>query len=56
MDGWEQQEQQKDMDILQRIATDALVAAKSRPLTVDEIMAVAWSAGLANDVYKEIKL
>lgn len=48
-------EYEQDMKQLERAATEALVASKSRPLTDDEIMLVAWSAGLIDNVYREIR-
>ena len=33
----------------------ALQASRTRPLTEDEAMAIAYSAGLANDLYKEFR-
>lgn len=47
-------EYERDMQQLEKAATDALVAAQTRPLTREEILTVAWSAGVANNVYKEI--
>lgn len=46
--------QQHDMEQLQKAALEALQASLVRPLTKDEAMAVAYSAGVANDFYKEI--
>ncbi len=50
-----QQEQHKDECELEKAATDALLAAKHRPLSDEEIMAVAYSAGVANNVFKELR-
>lgn len=52
---WEA-EQHRDECELQRAAKEALLAARTRPLTEEEIMAAAYCAGIANDVYREIKL
>lgn len=46
------QEMQRDLEQLEKAATEALLASKNRPLTDDEIMAVAYSAGIANNVYR----
>jgi hypothetical protein len=48
-------EQYRDECELQKAALEALQASLTRPLTQDEAMAVAYSAGLANDFYKEIR-
>ena len=47
--------QHKDECELQKAALEALQASLVRPLTKDEAMAVAYSAGLANDFYKETR-
>lgn len=55
MDDWDWQgEQQRDRDELQHAATVAALASLSRPLSEDEMMALAYSAGIANDVWKEL--
>lgn len=48
-------EYDRDMQELRKAAIDAAVAAKGRCLTEDEIMALAYSAGIAEDVYLEIR-
>lgn len=53
MDNWEA-EQQRDMDALQEAALKALEASTARPLTLDEQMALAYAAGVANEHYKRI--
>lgn len=53
---YEQDEQRRDESELQKAALDALQASLVRPLTKDEAMAVAYSAGLANTFYKELRL
>jgi hypothetical protein len=50
-DNW-QQAQQHDLEAIQQTVLEALHASLSRPLTQDEAMALAWSAGLANDFYR----
>lgn len=54
-DNW-QGEQHRDECELQRAAMEALRASRTRPLTEQEQMALAYSAGIANDYYKEIRL
>jgi hypothetical protein len=44
-----------DMLQIERLASEALVASKTRTLTEDEIMAVAWMAGLTTEVYQGIR-
>jgi hypothetical protein len=51
----DQQQEERDKQMLAQEAITALVCAKSRTLSEDEIMAIAWSAGLSNDVYKELR-
>ena len=46
---------QADQEALHKAALDALQASRTRPLSEDEAMALAWSAGLANDFYREIR-
>jgi hypothetical protein len=46
---------QADQEALQKASLDALKASLARPLTADEAMALAYSAGVANDFYKEMK-
>jgi hypothetical protein len=53
-DDWQAQ-QQHDLEQMHRTVLEALQASLERPLTKDEAMALAWSAGLANDFYKEIR-
>lgn len=48
-------EYERDLRELHKAAVDAAVAAKDRPLTEEEIMALAYSAGIAQDVYKELR-
>lgn len=48
-------EYHNDQMQLQKATVEALAAAKTRPLTEDELMLVAWSAGLSNEVFKEIR-
>jgi hypothetical protein len=53
MDDWQSQ-QQADELILRQDAAQAIL--KARPfLSEDEIMAIAYSAGLANEIYKELR-
>ena len=54
MSDW-QQAQHDDELALQKAALEALQASRTRPLTEDEAMALAYSAGVANDFYKEIR-
>lgn len=54
MSDW-QAEQHRDECELQRAALDALQASQVRPLTKDEAMALAYSAGVANQFDKENK-
>jgi hypothetical protein len=48
-------QQHKDMCEIERATIDALKAARARPLTDDEIMLVAWNAGVSTQVFKEIR-
>lgn len=48
-------EYDRDWQELRKAAIDAAVASKSRLLTEDEIMALAYSAGIATDVYEELR-
>lgn len=54
MSDWEEA-QKADEEALQQAALEALKASLGRPLSEGEAMAVAYSAGLANDFYREIK-
>lgn len=54
-DAYAWQEFDRDMQELRKAAIDAAVASKSRLLTEDEIMALAYSAGIASDVYQELR-
>lgn len=51
----EHEQQLIDLQQLERGAIESLLAAKKRPLSDEEIMAVAYSAGVANAVYKELR-
>jgi hypothetical protein len=53
-DGW-QAEQLRDELAMQREAMKALEASLVRPLTKDEAMTVAYTAGFANDFYRGIQ-
>lgn len=44
-----------DMQQLRKAAVEAICASGKRPLTQDEQMLVAWSAGCVDDVYREIR-
>lgn len=46
---------EKDLQEMERAAVEALTASKVRPLTDDEVMLVAWCAGVSNQVFKEIR-
>lgn len=48
-------EYERDLAELHKAAIDAAIASQSRPLTENEIMTWAWCAGIANDVYKELR-
>lgn len=48
-------QQQADIDAMQKAAKDAILAARHRPITDEEAMAIAYSAGIPNEVYKEIR-
>jgi hypothetical protein len=50
-----QMQQQQDEEVIQKAALDALQASLARPLTEDEAMALAYSAGVANSFYKELR-
>ncbi|MDQ2987412.1 MAG: hypothetical protein M3R13_11975 [Armatimonadota bacterium] len=50
---WQQEQHRDELD-LQRQALEALQAARTRPLSENELMALAYSAGLANTFYKEM--
>lgn len=50
-----QQAQQQDEEALHKAALEALEASLLRPLSESEAMALAYSAGLANDLYKELR-
>jgi hypothetical protein len=52
MNDWEQQQQQDEQQ-QQEAAIQALKAALTRPLTRDEAMTLAYSAGVANDFYRQ---
>lgn len=52
MTDWQFQQQQ-DEQAQQEAALKALKASMQRPLTRDEAMTLAYSAGVANDFYKE---
>ena len=47
--------QQQDEDELHKAALEALEASLTRPLSQGEAMAVAYAAGMANDLYKGIR-
>lgn len=47
--------QKADEDALQEAALEALKASRMRPLTDDEVMTLGYAAGMANDVYREIR-
>jgi hypothetical protein len=46
---------QADQEVLVKASLEALQASRTRPLTEEEQMTLAWSAGLAGAFYKEIK-
>lgn len=46
---------ERDLQALHKACLDALLASQSRPLTEDEAMALAWSAGFSVDFYKETR-
>lgn len=48
-------EYERDQQELQKAALEALQASRTRALTEDEAMTLAYSAGLANPFYKEIR-
>jgi hypothetical protein len=50
-----QQQQQRDLEILQDDAMKALKHARDLGLSDEECMAIAYSAGIANDFYKEMR-
>lgn len=52
----EQALQQHDMEQLQQAALEALQASLQRPLTQPEAMALAYSAGVANEFYRSTSL
>ena len=54
MDGW-QEKQHEDELRLQQDAMEALKEAYRLGLGESECMALAYSAGIANDFYKEIR-
>lgn len=54
MSDWQQQ-QQRDLELLQEDAMNALRHARQLGLSDEECMAIAYSAGIANDFYKEIR-
>jgi hypothetical protein len=51
MNDWQHQQQQDEQQ-QQEAAIQALKAALTRPLTRDEAMTLAYSAGVANDFYR----
>jgi hypothetical protein len=53
-DNW-QQSQQRDLEILQEDAIKAILHARALGLSEEECMVIAYPAGLANDVYKELR-
>jgi ABC-type Fe3+/spermidine/putrescine transport system ATPase subunit len=50
-----QAQQQQDEEVLHKAALEALKDSLSRPLSEGEAMAVATTAGLANELYLEIR-
>jgi hypothetical protein len=44
-----------DQQALLKASLEALRASQTRPLTEEEAMTLAWSAGLANTFYKEFR-
>lgn len=50
----DREEYERDLQQLEKATTEALLAAQSRALTREEILTVAYSAGVANNVYKEL--
>lgn len=48
-------EYERDLRELEKAALEALQASRTRPLTEDEQMAVAYAAGLANAHYINLK-
>lgn len=51
----EQEQQHADELALQRDMLTALEASLVRPLTQDEAMLLAWSSGVSQDFYKDIR-
>lgn len=51
-DSWQHQQQQDEQQ-QQEAALKALKTAMQRPLTREEAMVLAYSAGVANDFYKQ---
>lgn len=51
----DQQAQERDRQMFAQEVVTKLLAARSRPLSDDEIMVIALEAGVANDLYKEIR-
>ena len=47
-------EYERDLQQIERAAIEALVASTARSLTDDEVMLVAWCAGVSTDVFKEL--
>ncbi len=48
-------EYERDMQAEQQGAIQALAAARTRALTEEEVMRVAWVARLSTEVYQEIR-
>lgn len=50
-----QHEQQRDLELLELAAIDALKASRTRPLTLEEQMTLAHLSGVASSYYKEVR-
>lgn len=55
MDDWTFQQQQDERQLRGEIL-EALAAAMTRPLTVDEAKLLGWATGVGSDFNKEIRL
>ena len=55
MDDDQQAAQHADLCVLEKEATEAILHAHKLGLSESECMAIAYSAGLANTVYKELR-
>jgi trimethylamine:corrinoid methyltransferase-like protein len=52
-DDW-QAEQERDLQMFAQEVVTKLLQARQRPLSDEEVMAIALEAGVANDLYKEM--